>query len=239
MPVVTIARPLATNAEAIAAAVGTRLGMAVYDDRLISMAANRGHVPADEMAVMDERGRGILVRPTDLWSLAPMPPIDPALPDILTDEYAPTGPVRARGSGVDAPRFWAVEAYVALMARTISDVAMAEDAVIVGRAGHVVTGGGPAVLRVLCLAPETMRVERVATAQGVAENEALRRIRESDRDRSDFHRQFFGAAWLNPGEYDLVVNTGSMEVAQAVETIVAAASRLVGRPSSTLAVAHH
>jgi hypothetical protein len=239
MTVVTIARPLATNAEAIAVAVGSRLGMAVYDDRLIGMAALRGQVPADEMATLDERGRGILTRPTDLWQLVPMPPIDPDVPDILTDAYAPTGPVRARGVGLDAPRFWAVEAYATLMARTISDIASGDDAVIVGRAGHVVTGGGASVLRVLCIAPETTRVGRVANGQGVAEYEARNRVRQSDRDRSGFHRQFFSAQWLDPASYDLVINTGSMSVAQSVDTIVAAASRLVGRPSPTLSVANH
>lgn len=175
----------------------------------------------------------------DLWRLVPMPPIDPDVPDVLTDAYAPTGPVRARGEGLDAPRFWAVEAYAALMARTISDVAASDDAVIVGRAGHVVTGGGPAVLRVLCIAPEATRTERVSNAQAVAEYEARTRVRASDRDRSRFHRQFFGAEWLDPNAYDLVINTGFMSVAQAVDTIVAAASRLVGRPAPALAVAHH
>jgi hypothetical protein len=239
MTVVTIARPLATHAEAIAAAVASRLGLAVYDDRLIAMAAARGDVPPDEMATLDERGRGLFVRPTDLWHLVPMPPINPELPDILTDEYAPTGPVRARSSGLDSPRFWAVEAYAALMARTIADVAATEDAVVVGRAGHVVTGASEAVLRVLCVAPEATRVERVARAQAVADYEALTRIRESDRDRSEYHRQFFGAAWLDPSAYDLVINTGSMSIPQAVDTVVAAATRLAGRPTPTLSLAHH
>ena len=43
------------------------------------------------------------------------------------------------------------------MARTIAEVASSDDAVIVGRAGHVVTGGGASVLRVLCIAPEATR----------------------------------------------------------------------------------
>lgn len=239
MPVVTIARPIATNAEAIAAAVGARLGMAVYDDRLIGMAARLGHVPADEMATLDERGRGMLTRPSDLWQLVPMPPINPDVPDIIADAYAPTGPVRARGVGLDAPRFWAVEAYAALMARTIAEVASSDDAVIVGRAGHVVTGGGASVLRVLCIAPEATRVERVANGQGVAEYEARTRVRQSDWDRSGFHCQFFSAQWLDPASYDLVINTGLLSVAQSVDTIVAAASRLVGRPSPTLSIANH
>jgi hypothetical protein len=239
MPVVTIARPLATNAEAIAAAVASRLTLAVYDDRLIAMAAARGQVPADEMATLDERGRGLFSRPTDLWHLVPMPPIDPSVPDILADQYAPTGPVRARGNGLDSPRFWAIEAYAALMARTVADVVATEDAVVVGRAGHVIAGEGPSVLRVLCVAPETVRVKRVASTQGVAEYEAMTRIRESDRDRSAYHQQFFGAAWLDPSAYDLVINTGSTTVPQAVDTVVAAASRLAGRPTPALSMAHH
>jgi cytidylate kinase len=125
------------------------------------------------------------------------------------------------------------------MARTIAEVVSTEDAVIVGRAGHVVAGAGPSVLRVLCVAPEATRTARVAKAHAVSEFEAQTRVRESDRDRAEFHRQFFDAAWLDPSAYDLVINTGSMAVASAVEAIVAAASRLVGRPSATVAVAHH
>lgn len=242
MPVVTFARPLATNAEAIAAAVGARLGYAVYDDRLIGLAAGRGQVPADEMTALDERGRGVLVRPTDLWRLAAMPPINPDVPDILQDAYAPTGPVRAREAGLDSPRYWAIEAYATLMARTIAEIVAREDSIVVGRAGHVVTGEGPSVLRVLCVAPEGVRAVRVASAQGVGEYEARTRLHDSDRDRAAFHRQFFGSEWLDPANYDLVVNTGSLTTAQAVDAVVAAALRLVGHPRPAvgiLSAVHH
>lgn len=238
MPVVTIARPLATQAEVVAAAVAARLGHATYDDQLVALAAQRGHVPPDEMAALDERGRGFLVRPTDLWRLAPMPPIDPDVPDILHDAYAPTGPVRARGTGLDSPRYWAIEAYATLMARTIRAIAATEDAVIVGRAGHVVLGAGPAVLRVLCIAPDDARVARLAESDGIGDYEAMVRLRDSDRDRCAFHRQFFGAAWLDPSAYDLVVNTGSMTVAHAVDAIVAGAVNLAGRPGALVGATH-
>ncbi|HAN14673.1 MAG TPA: hypothetical protein DCP73_03490, partial [Chloroflexi bacterium] len=64
MPVVTIARPIGSSAEEIASGVSERLGFALFDEQLLAMAADRGQVPVDAVGSLDERGRGLLRRPS-------------------------------------------------------------------------------------------------------------------------------------------------------------------------------
>lgn len=239
MPVVTIARPIGSSAEEIASGVSERLGFALFDEQLLAMAADRGHVPVDAVGSLDERGRGLLRRPSDLWKLVPMPPIDLGVSDVLDDVYPPTGPVSARGSGLASARFWAVEAYATLVTRTIRDIAATQDAVIVGRAGHVSLANQSGVLRVLCVASEATRIARVMKAGQLSPSEARHRLHESDRDSRDFHAEFFHSDWMDPRAYDLVISTDALAVDQAVEAIVAIARTVHGRPEPMSHALHH
>jgi len=189
--------------------------------------------------LVDERGRGLLRRPSDLWKLVPMPPIDLGVSDVIDDVYPPTGPVSARGSGLASARFWAVEAYATLVTRTIRDIASTQDAVIVGRAGHVSLANQLGVLRVLCVASEATRIARVMKAGQLSPSEARHRVHESDRDSRDFHAEFFHSDWMDPRAYDLVISTDALAVDQAVEAIVAIARTVHGRPEPMSHALHH
>ncbi len=239
MPVVTIARPIGSGAEKVALGVSDRLGFALFDEQLLVMAADRGHVPVDAVGSLDERGRGLLRRPSDLWQLVPMPPIDLEVPDVLDDVYPPTGPVSARGTGLASARFWAVEAYATLVTRTIRDIAATQDAVIVGRAGHVSLANQSGVLRVLCIANEATRIARVMQALHLSHSEARHRVHETDRDSRDFHAEFFHSDWMDPRAYDLVISTDALAVDQAVDAVVAVARTVHGRPEPLPHAVHH
>lgn len=230
MTVISITRPIATLAESISAGVSVRLQMPVYDDRLVALAASRGHVAPDVIASLDEIGRSILRRPADLWQMVPMPPIDPELPDVIRDAYAPTGPVRTRGGGLDAPRYWAGEAYATLMTRTIRDLASREDCIIVGRGGFAMIPQTVGLLRVLCIASDDTRVRRLVETHGVSEFEAGELLRESDRTRGDYHRQFLGVDWREARGYDVVINTDLISVTRAVDLIASVAPVFVRHP---------
>jgi hypothetical protein len=162
-------------------------------------------------------------RPLDLVELVPMPPLDPDLPDVIGDRYPPTGPIVARGQGIVAPKYWAAEAYATLLARTMRAVAAEGNVVIVGRGGNEALAGAAGVLRVLVMGSEGMRIRRLAQARGVTGFDARDVVRQSDRRRAAFSRQFHGEDWLDPRRYDLVVNTDSVNVEAAAEIIVQAA----------------
>ena len=231
MPSVTIARQLGSGGEEIAALVAERLGARLLDHELLLRASERSGVPASDLEDLDERGRGMLRRPIDLVHLVPLPPINPDLPDVTGDRYPPTGPVLARGEGLVSPAYWAAEAYASLLARTMQAEVSAGDVVIVGRCGNEALAATPGVLHILVIAGQRTRLERIMADAKVNAFDALDAIKESDRKRAAYARQFYGADWLAPGRYDLVINTDQMDFTAAAELVMLAAQRLVTPPT--------
>src|SRR5690242_1558812 len=119
MPVVTIARQLGSGGEQVGEIVARELGASYLDRTLLDLASTRTGIPVHYFQQLDERPRSMLRHPSHLVSLVPLPPIDPDLPDVFGDRYPPTGPVRARGEGLQSPIYWAKEAYAAALSRTI------------------------------------------------------------------------------------------------------------------------
>jgi hypothetical protein len=57
-------------------------------------------------------------------------------------------------------------------------------------------------------------------------------VRASDRGRADYLRRYHGVDWLDPTLYHLVINTGWVSVATAVDLIVAAQQALAQVPAA-------
>jgi cytidylate kinase len=224
MPVVTIARQMGAGGEEIARLVALRLGARLLDAELLELASEHTGIPLRYFEQLDERGRSMWRTPGDLFRLVPLPPINPDLPDVYGDRYPPTGPVRARGEGLQSPAYWAAEAYAAALSRTIQRVAQSgESVVIVGRGGNEALAVMPEALNVLVVASEPQRLRRVAYEGGVDVYDALDVVRQSDKRRRAFMRQFYGADWLDASRYDLVVRTDDVSLDAAAEIIVTAA----------------
>lgn len=228
MPVITVARQLGSGGEAIAARAGQELGCRVLDGDLLALAGARAGIPVATLAELDERGRSMLRRPLDLVRLVPMPPINPDAPDVIGDRYPPTGPVQARGAGLVAPVYWALEAYATLLGRTMRAEAGGGDVILVGRAGNEALRDLPGVLHVLVVGALHRRVERLMAEEGLTGYRALDRVRESDRNRRDAVRQLWRADWLDPRRYDLCLNTDELSVEEGAALVIRAARAKAG-----------
>jgi cytidylate kinase len=241
MPVVTIARQLGSGGEEIAAQVAQRLGASLLDHDLLVRASERSGIPIKYLEEADEHGRSMWRRPIDLVRLVPLPPINPDLPDVIGDRYPPTGPVRARGDGLVSPAYWAMEAYASLLARTMQaevsgdastssgqapTAGAARSVVIVGRCANEALAALPDALHVLVLAGQRTRLERIMAAERVNAYDALDLLKESDKRRKAYARQFYRADWLDAVRYDLVVNTDKLDFAAATDLVVDIAQRL-------------
>jgi cytidylate kinase len=227
-----VARQLGSGGEAIAARVAQELGCRVLDGDLLVLASARSGIPVGALADLDERGRSMFRRPLDLVRLVPLPPIDPDAPDVTGDRYPPTGPVRARGSGLVSPVYWALEAYATLVGRTMRAEAESGNVVFVGRSGNEALRNVPGVLHVLVVGSLPRRVERIMATEGLTGYHALDRVRESDRDRRDAVKQLWHSEWLDPRRFDLSLDTDDLPVETAADLIVQAARARDGAASA-------
>ena len=94
-------------------------------------------------------------------------------------------------------------------------------AIIVGRGANFVVPPQYR-LRLRIVAPQDIRIKNVARTYNVTAEDARRHIIRTESDRRAFIRKYFNADIANPTNYDLVINTGSLEIDKAVGAVIAA-----------------
>jgi hypothetical protein len=114
--------------------------------------------------------------------------------------------------------------YVLRLSKFLTMVAENVPVVIVGRGAHRVLPREQG-LSVRIVAPRQQRIERLMTATGRSRAEAGAEIDETDAARNDFVQRYFLCDPADPHWYDLVINTGSIELDAAAEMIVSECRR--------------
>lgn len=99
-------------------------------------------------------------------------------------------------------------------------------AVVVGRGANFVLPLEQR-FRVRVTASQRLRIENVARDYNLSPEEAKRRVIKTESDRKAFIRKYFNADIANPTNYDLIINTETLTVDNAVDVIGAALGCLV------------
>jgi cytidylate kinase len=112
--------------------------------------------------------------------------------------------------------------------RLIQEIIREQAAVIVGRGAAQTLRGRPAVITVFVHAPEPWRADRLQRVYGIGDHaDALRAIRESDRERARFVRRLVELEWTDARHYDVALDPAAMGFDAAVDLVErAAAGRL-------------
>lgn len=202
--VVTVSRSLAAGGEEISLAAAMELGFRYADEEIIVRAAEKAGVSPETVAAV-EHTPGMLAR--ILEGMARTPP-------------APEG-IAFTGWTGESPL-----AYEELIERVVRETAMEGSVVIVAHAASVPLTGMEGLLRVLITAPREARIARLVAGGEVTEKAAQKAVEESDRQRREYLRRFYGVQEETPTHYDLVLNTGNIPVSSAAELLVAAARSL-------------
>ena len=112
--------------------------------------------------------------------------------------------------------------YLRHLMKVVGTIGKHGNAVIVGRgANFIIPPEGR--LRVRVISPLEVRIENLVRQHGVTAADAKRRIIRTENDRRAFIRKYFNADIANPTHYDLVMNTGTLQLDHAVETVTSAA----------------
>jgi len=111
------------------------------------------------------------------------------------------------------------EAYTSAIKAIVTELAVADNVVLVGHGAGQFLRDMPSVVRVFVVAPIEDRVARVM-AEGEVEGDRARRIVEDeDKQSADYLRYLFGINWLDPHNWDLVINVGSASVNAALDML--------------------
>lgn len=111
--------------------------------------------------------------------------------------------------------------YIRSLSSVILSAAIRGEVVILGRGANFITPFEKG-LHVRICAPYLVRVERAVKFEKFSRERAVREIRETDKKRKEFIRQYFGKDVSNPNYYDIVINTTSMTIENVASLVIEA-----------------
>ena len=112
--------------------------------------------------------------------------------------------------------------YIAYMSSAILSSIRNDNCVYHGLAGEVFFREISHVLKVRIIADLDLRVAEESLRAGISRDEARFRLKEDDEERRKWAMFLYGIDIEDPSRYDMVLNIGTMGVADAVETVTRA-----------------
>ncbi len=109
--------------------------------------------------------------------------------------------------------------YFRKLSETVLALVRKGSAVFVGRAVDLILPAGIG-LRVRIIAPQQVRLKRVAQREHIDEARAARLINQIEEERTAYIRRHFGAGGVDQMRYDLVINLARMTHDQAANVII-------------------
>jgi CMP/dCMP kinase len=204
-PVITVTRQYASGGSDVARLVAAQLEWDVIDNEFVDAVARRAGLPADEVAQREERAPGLLERVARTLAAA-SPELFVAsatVPTVEQDEAT----------------------IVQVTERVIAEAAAHGRIVLVGRGAQAVLAQRPDALHVYVVAPKAWRVRLAVERLGVAEADADRMVDETDRQRDQYVKTYYGRQRQDISNYDLIVNTARVGIDGAAALVVAEAHR--------------
>ena len=111
------------------------------------------------------------------------------------------------------------QAYRHQVERIVRELAKGGQVVIVGRGGQVILRDHPQVLHVRVIAPLETRVAWLQEERNFPAEEARICLTQSNRVRARYLQQNYNCDLDDPTLYHLIINTGLLDLAQAVKMI--------------------
>ena len=203
MQAITISREYGSGGGEIATRLTRRLGWQLIDHEVVVQVAHELGVSEAEAEVYDEHVEGLVSRLlTNMQLFEPAALVSAPMP-LLTD----------------------AQAYQEALSRVVKAAVTAGHVVIVGRGAQVLLARRRDVLHARIVAPLELRITYVMHREGLDQAAARARIQLKDRDRVRYLQEVHNRNPQDPHLYDLVVNTGIIDLESAVDLICLALER--------------
>ena len=111
--------------------------------------------------------------------------------------------------------------YVGYLKRFMMTLGKVGSSILVGRGADFILSSQDA-LRARLIGEPATRARFAAGKYGVSEKEAVKLVEKSDQERREFIRRYFNKDIDDPLNYDLVINTTSIDLDGATELIITA-----------------
>lgn len=191
MPVIACARQLGSRGEEFAQFIAQSMSLRYIDREVIARAAISAGVSEEALEDTDERRPSLLERITTLLSRYPVG--DPL------GNYTIQEPDTLEILSADTAR--------ELIEDVIKGLTETGDAVLMGHGAPYFLRRFPGVLSVYFCASKQYRLEWLMADERIDKVTAERRLKDSDRQRAEYVKNYWQLEWSNPAAYDICINT--------------------------------
>ncbi len=234
MAVITMSRQRGSKGSYIALEVARRMGLRYLDREILDSVAHQAGVQVAHLEAIEAHA-GRVPRVLHLLGVRPKLPAEASAS--LREQAAYEARIGELMVGQDLDRDAAVaqlesegltpyqpsQDYLDMTRAVILDYAQQGNALIVGRGGQLILRRRPGVLHVQVVGKFELRVCNICDREGVKWREAAYRLRQADEERAAYMRRFYGVDWLDPGLYDLALNTDQIPEEAIVDMVILAA----------------
>ena len=195
--VITIERQYGSGGRITGMRLAEELGIHYYDEEILKMTSETSAIGEQYFRLADEKaGNNLLYRTVTNMK-----------PEL-------SAPVK------DGRRLTSPENLFRFQSEVIRKLAESENCIIIGRCGnYVLQDQLDDVVRIFVYADTVTRVRRVMDVDKVDEEEALRRMKKIDKERTEYHKYFTGRNWMDMENYDLPINASRIDYDQMIKLI--------------------
>lgn len=194
--IITIGRQFGSGGKAVADALGRKLGIPVYDNELITKAAQESGFSAELFVQSDEKKRFL------------------SLSSIFSGSII---------NGSD--NYMSDKDLFGIQCEAIRQIAGQGSAVIVGRCSDYVLRERKDTLDVFLTSPLSVRTARVMERTGLSEEKAVALIEKRDRSREDYYNYYTFGNWGVASTYDLSIDSSILGIEGTADLIIDFARR--------------
>lgn len=203
--VITIGRYCGSGGSIVASMLAKRLGIEVYDRKILSLASDNSGINEEMFEQADEDLRKSLL--------------------FRVSRSAFDGqPIELEGVSDTANKN-----LYNYQSKVIKGLADGSSCVIIGRCADYVLRDRYNVLRVFIAASRESCAENESKRSKITLSEAKTKTERIDRKRGDYYRFYTGQGWGDPRQFDLCLNTDVYTYEQCVDMIISALKVKLGK----------
>lgn len=191
--VITISREYGSGGHEIGQCLADKLGIAFYDKSLIDITAKESGFTADYISKNEQKLAHSL------------------LFELYEQNYAY---VNEKQPPLDT--------LFLVQSKIIREIAAKEPSVIVGRCANFVLKENPNCFNLFIHADKKFRKNRIMNYYGVHASITDHELEITDRERANYCMHFTGKNWRDAANYDLTIDSSSIDITTIVDTIVTA-----------------
>jgi cytidylate kinase len=189
--IITIGRQFGCGGKRIAEALGSKLGIPVYDHELIIKAAQESGFSAEFFKRSDEKKRFF------------------SLTSIFAGSY-----------NSDTENYMSDKGLFQIQCETIRSIADHGSAIIVGRCSDYALRDRSNTLNVFLTSPLEDRVRRVSETEGVDLEKAEEIVMKQDRNRAEYYNYYTFGNWGVASNYDICIDSSIAGIEGTADLII-------------------